>query len=326
MNIDELRALVDRMEARKKRAATRLEQEELARAWFAMLGVTLDMPTLTIGEMAVLRRVEEPPGEVELACALVDRRLFSAVGRYSSGIGVEMGVMRLRPDDPQSAMTLGWWLVSAIRIRTLGDFLVPAVSDHPWGTIAALPELSCNIQLLEDVPRSRRLTSAPALTAAHLAWVEQYLVSFAKLLQEARFRLAVDCLTTHQHEASMRMTAASLWTGIEALFAVMSELRFRLASLAAAYLEPRGDSRVQRYRQLKRLYDVRSKVVHGAALEPDAVATHVVVVRQLLGSLLTRMIELGRVPADDEWDDILHGESPADTTQQSTSAPSGARG
>jgi hypothetical protein len=213
-------------------------------------------------------------------------------------------------------MTLGWWLVAAIRIRTLGDFLVPAVSDHPWGTIAGLAETSCNIQLLEDVPRSRRLAAVPTLTAADLEWVAKNLLSLAELLQLERFRLAVDCLTTHQHEASLRMTAASLWTGIEALFGVASELRFRLAPLAAAYLDPRGEPRVQRYREIKRLYDIRSRLVHGGAIESDAVTSHVVAVRQLLGAILTRMIELGRAPTGDEWDEVLHGEPTVSTTHQ----------
>ncbi|MFN3243689.1 MAG: hypothetical protein ACE37K_19440 [Planctomycetota bacterium] len=299
------------MEARKQRAAARVNPSESSRMWFAMLGVELEAPELQIGEIATLRRVEEPPGEIELASALQDRSLMSAVGRYSSSIRAELGVERLRPEHPQSALTLGWWLISALRIKTLGDFLVPAVADHPWGTIAGLPETSCHVQLLEDVPRSRRLESVPAIAKSDLDWVEEHLASLAELLEVTRFRLAVECLTTHQHEGSLRMTAASLWSGIEALFGVTSELRFRLASLAAAFLAPRGDARVQRYRETKRLYDVRSKVVHGAAIESDAVTQHVLLARQLLAELLSRMIEAGRVPAGDDWDAILHGEPPA---------------
>jgi hypothetical protein len=103
MNFEHLRDMVERMKARKRRAASRFVHTETARAWFALLGVDLSATELAIGELAVLRRVEEPPGEIELASALVDKGLMSAVGRYASAIRVEMGVERLRSDNPQSA-------------------------------------------------------------------------------------------------------------------------------------------------------------------------------------------------------------------------------
>ncbi|HET6203334.1 MAG TPA: hypothetical protein VFI25_11090 [Planctomycetota bacterium] len=145
------------------------------------------------------------------------------------------------------------------------------------------------------------------ISGADLDWVNENLPAFGNLLKVPRFRLAVECFTTHAHEASLRMTTASLWTGVEALFGINAEVRFRSAALVGAFLETRGRERVARYRAVKALYDLRSKAVHGGTLEDQALEQHIRDVRGVLSSLLRKIIESKHLPTDDEWDDVLLG-------------------
>jgi hypothetical protein len=66
--------------------------------------------------------------------------------------------------------------------------------------------------------------------------------------------------------------ALMLWTGLEELFSPSkSELRYRISSLIAAYLEPPGRGRLGRQKDIAKLYDLRSIAAHGRAensLEP----------------------------------------------------------
>jgi hypothetical protein len=103
------------------------------------------------------------------------------------------------------------------------------------------------------------------------------------------------------------MSTASLWAGIESIFGIDKELRFRLAALTASFLEPRGDQRITRYKAVKKLYDFRSRVVHGAAARDTELVEHIREVRLLLSSLLCRMIESRHAPFGDEWDSVLLG-------------------
>ena len=306
--LDELKRLVDHFEARRLRAVERLVAADRKGRWyFALLGLDLGVPEYHIGDVAALRPVAEPPGEVELATALTDKALLSAVGRYAHSVRHELGVDRSFGSKDQGAFNLAWWFLSALRIRTLADFLVPAVSDHSWATIAAISDGACHVQLLEDVPRARRFSVPVRISESDLDWASQSLIALAELLEVPRFRLAVDCLTTHQHEASLRMTTASLWAGVEALFGINSELRFRLSALVAAFLEPRGAQRITRYRVVKSLYDFRSRAVHGGTLDDAMLSQHIRDVRVMLSALVCKMVEIKRVPSEDEWDATLLG-------------------
>lgn len=126
--LEELKRLVDHFETRRLRAVERLATDQKGRWYFALLGLELEVPEYHIREIATLRPVTEPPGEVELASALHDKSLLSAVGRYSHSVRHELGIERSFGSKDQAAFNLAWWFLSALRIRTLADFLVPARS------------------------------------------------------------------------------------------------------------------------------------------------------------------------------------------------------
>ncbi|WP_223259928.1 HEPN domain-containing protein, partial [Ralstonia pseudosolanacearum] len=104
---------------------------------------------------------------------------------------------------------------------------------------------------------------------------------------------------------NLRMSAAALWAGFEALFGINAELRFRLAALAAAYLEERGPNRLALYRRVKTLYDYRSKAVHGAATSDKQLASHILEVRGLLSRLMCRATQAGVLPSTDDFEELL---------------------
>lgn len=301
----ELKRLAEHFEQRRGRAKERLVFSRSKTYCFAILGLKADFNEYRFDDFVALQPVTEPPGEVELARALRDKHLMSAIGRYSHAICFELAVDASYGIDEQASFNLSWWLLSALRVKSLADFLVPAVADYPWSTIAGLPEDSCQIQLLEDVPQARQFGTQVTITQSDAEWVSMNLVKWAELLEKTNFRLAVECATTHQHHASLRMSTVSLWAGIEALFAITAELRFRLATLAASYLEERGPSRLERYRAVKKLYDFRSKAVHGMPTSDAALESHCLDVRRLLSELLCKIAESGNLPDSDEFDGFV---------------------
>jgi hypothetical protein len=250
---------LDHFKERNKRARERLEVLGRNEWNFAIVGLRPDTPTVSLEGLACLRPVVEPPGEVELARALKEQTSFGAIGRYSYSIGHELAVSRhFAGEDVQPIWNFAWWLLSGIRIRTGVEFLVPAAADCSWSVVAAIDDNTCEAKLLEDVPQATRLYEQPVeVTEEDLRWAFRNALTLGDLLEVPRFRLAVEALTTHQHLLSPRMMAASIWSGIEALIGVDSELRFRLALSVASMLEPRGDTRYQLYCRIKKMYDVR---------------------------------------------------------------------
>jgi hypothetical protein len=103
------------------------------------------------------------------------------------------------------------------------------------------------------------------------------------------------------------MAGAMLWAGIEALFSISSELRFRLAAYVATTLEEGGRDRVECYRRVKRLYDFRSRLIHGAAVQEKAIIDHLVEVRLLLSRLICQIAETGKIREEPEIEELLFG-------------------
>lgn len=65
--------------------------------------------------------------------------------------------------------------------------------------------------------------------------------------------------------------------------------------------------RIECYRRVKRLYDFRSRLVHGAAVQEIAIVEHVVEVRVLLSRLICRITETGRIHGEADIEELLFG-------------------
>jgi len=157
--------------------------------------------------------------------------------------------------------------------------------------------------LLEDAPLAHKLEGAGEVGQEDLEWVSCNLLSFITLLDTPSFRIAVDALCTHHHHENLRVMVAMLWAGIEALFGINAELTFRLSAYIAVALEPPGKSRHERFKEAKRLYGVRSKVVHGAALSEEELREHVIATRTLLSRLLRAFTEQRKIPQAADLDE-----------------------
>ena len=264
--LSQLERLVGHFKARKQRANERLSSVKGGSWYFAIIGLKGELDEFAITPFAKIQRVIEPPGEVELASALKNSELFSSIGRYSKLIKFELSIDRESLGSDKAAMNIAWWTISALRIKTLAEILIPAMSDHSWSTIAAVTDKKCYAQMLEDVPNVKIISNTIVFTQPDADWIANNLLGFGKLGEQPKFRLAVDSLTTHHFSNSERMMAATLWSGIEALFEIQSELGFRLAIIIASILEPRGKSRIEAYKMIKKLYGIRSKAVHGSPL------------------------------------------------------------
>lgn len=296
LKLDELHRAAEQLKALEDRARVRLSQVSGRKLYVAIVGLQTAFDAFEFhGPAIVLRRVEETPGEVALARVLKRPGLFGVVGRYSRGIAHELVVDREAVGD-QSALDFAWWTLSALRARSLAEFLVPACADYPWAAMAGLKSAECDVQLLEDVPKAKRLAPPVTVTTDHAEWVRDNLERFIALLEDPAYRLATDALTTHQHEASERTMTAILWAGIEGIFKAKVETTFRVASYVATYIEPAGDGRLVLFNRVKRLYNVRSQAVHGEPIGASKLREHVIDVRSLLADVVCKAAEQGAVP------------------------------
>jgi hypothetical protein len=99
--------------------------------------------------------------------------------------------------------------------------------------------------------------------------------------------------------------AATIWSGIEALFNIDRELTFRLALYIAVITETVGEKRYEKFERVKKLYDIRSKIVHGSELADEKIASHIREASRILGHLLVIFAENGEVVERKEIEKFL---------------------
>lgn len=206
--MDVLEHFRERKDFASKRLAKLGDTRELC---FAVSGLIIECSHYDFPKIAVLRRVESPPGEIELAKALTHKSQLSAVARHMPSVTHELAIVCQGKVFDQPNMNLGWWILSALRTRSQVNILVPAVANVSWDVIPAIDADACTVQLLEDVPSARIMDVQAVLTVQALDWVSAQLKNWINLLEQPAFRLAVDAMTTHHHHANLRMSAAALW-------------------------------------------------------------------------------------------------------------------
>lgn len=292
---------------RRARALARLADASGECWYFALVGLDSNLEQFEFDPAVRLARVTDPPTEAELAAALREPRLFAALGRFTRAVRYEVIVERKLGATPEMAMTLAAPIVAALRIRTGGDLLLAAFSDCSWSAIAGIVDGRCTAGLLEDVPHVRRLAQPAMVKLADLEWVWPRLPDLADLLESPRFRLALDALADHRQDPNPRLAAVRLWTGIEALMACAVEERWRLASVVAALLEPRGPARRDVFESVVQLDAMRARVILSELLSAQEIEDHVGGVRTLLARVLGAVVEAGRLPTAAELDQALFG-------------------
>ncbi|MES2902129.1 MAG: hypothetical protein V4723_20545 [Pseudomonadota bacterium] len=212
------------------------------------------------------------------------------------------------------------WIESQLRVVGTGE---ADVATRAWNALWDVLLLSaiygipvnCGLQStaeLSHFSESSRLSvidyrifAPPRLEAMELSetecvWLEANFEKAQLLLNQHGLQNAVHCLATYHWHSLPRAQLALLWAGIEGLFSVDSEIVFRVSLYTAKFLAPQDKlAQQQIFAEVKQLYGVRSRAVHGGRLKgdpSDSVAKSVA----LLKRLIVACIECDGLPAIDE--------------------------
>ncbi|MCL2644948.1 MAG: HEPN domain-containing protein [Betaproteobacteria bacterium] len=114
----------------------------------------------------------------------------------------------------------------------------------------------------------------PLLKKEDISWIEKHYKAASFLLSKAlppnigdeSYYNAVHCLSSYHWHPASDVGLAILWSGIEGLFKAKSEIAFKLSLYIARFLAPESKEEQRLlFEQVKKLYNLRSEAVHGAA-------------------------------------------------------------
>lgn len=131
-------------------------------------------------------------------------------------------------------------------------------------------------------------------------WINQYFYTAVRLLENQKFQNAVHCLATYRWHSVPRVRLALLWSGIEGLFDVDTEIVFRLSLYIAKFLEPNNTEEMKTvFSEVKKLYKYRSSAVHGSKMK-GGVKEIITNSAQLLRNILRQCIIVGDLPDENK--------------------------
>lgn len=277
------------------------ELDSVTHWYFAVGGLQTNTASLELGPAIRLQRLKTFPTRTELTSHLNSPLVAGLMQHYGEDvIQHELVINAEETDDPRFIPRTASMILAGLRIRTGAEILCPAVCDRSWADLRDASPNSCKAFRVEPAMYAHDFEEATAITEDDMTWVRDHLATLHELTDEERFNTALEALCTHLHAANYRMMAAQLWAGVEAIFRVQHEISYRLPLLAALLLEERGPGCRDLRGRIKKLYNERSKAVHGGKISEEKLRKHVAETRALLARLLCSIIMRGEMPSDTE--------------------------
>ena len=226
---------------------------------------------------------------------------------------VESKISVLDSGDPQAEAdntfeSLEWLL----RLFQPGDLSVRR-HDWMWTVGEEEPKLMLFFKFRPVKARAAALYDRPAYPLD-----DELLGSFAKFLESY---WEATCAVSDSLKTALRRFGSSyekrdledrlvdLVVAMEALFGDgQGSVAYKVALRGASWLHPRGECRVKAFREIKKLYDLRSRAIHGGKPKPlqkDQVDELEETVRRSMLKFLDKQIEEGHTPEGSEIDELI---------------------
>ncbi len=272
--------------------------DEVTTWHFAIAGLQTNSDVMELRPGVTIARLKMLPTETELTNHLSNSLVAGVMQYYTSEkmIQHELVIDASLAEDPTPIPVQAENILAGLRIRTEAEILCPAVCERSWADLRDAKRNSCLAELMERAMYSHPFTNPTSVTDNDLDWIRGNLETLAELRVDERFTTALDALSTYLHAARYRMMAAQLWAGVEAIFDAQGATSYSISLWGALMLEDRGTACRDRRERIHELYKSRNKAVHGGSISEENLRIHVAEVRGLLAQLLTRVIELRRMP------------------------------
>lgn len=228
--------------------------------------------------------------------------LFLGLGKTDTDISVislflphVRSQLRVEGLDPKDLAVKSWnalWDGLLLGALVGSEVMCNLNSDVPAEQLTPKSNITITNYQLRGFPRA----STPSLSDADINWIESHYESAWKLLGDDAYRNAIHCLASYKWHSIPRAQLAVLWSGIEGIFGVESEIVFRVSLYAAIFLEAESkDKQRELFARVKDLYKSRSRAVHGGKMKENAKES-VQESAELLCRLVKRCAELKSLP------------------------------
>jgi hypothetical protein len=300
--------------------------------WYVLLfGIGLPTQALTLAPGVSIIPLPGPLSIFDLAAAgAAGFHAWALIGQIAPSCTCEIESARDSDVTPgYDTLNRAWLASSLLVLRGFGQVMPVACSQYPWSRMAdlrkqgsewfikaliergmseafygkrgELPPFKGNILDFHTKILSIPSFKSDAPSTEDCEWCQSHFDRFNRLCADSsKFRFALEAAIDWRYAKDHRTAISRLWAGIESLFGVSSELVYRLSVYAATLLKPRGPERTAMFAQIKKLYGVRSKAVHGEEISEPQLVQGTSDSFELLRHLLLHSIDRGRVATEND--------------------------
>jgi hypothetical protein len=273
--------------------------------YYGLSGIALDFESVDLGHNVTLSRTYlHVMAHPMLAFSPAPDRghhpaPWQALKAKPSAVSVDLHAQLAVPkfgDDSMGHHDRAGWIVMLMRFSLDSTVTLTVEAEAPFDQVAAG---KATARMLEPIPD---LFEGTTIHQEEARWIKDNWYKSLSLSENVSFKFATTALY-HSHCFSEELGVVSVWGALERLLSSNSaELKYRVCTNIAAFLEPPGQERYLMFKELLKLYDDRSAAAHGSPMKGDAPymdSTHIA------SRVLLRIIELNRVPSKDDLESEL---------------------
>jgi hypothetical protein len=200
------------------------------------------------------------------------------------------------PDNPKAQYDWVGWIVLLLRFSLDSTVTLTVSAD---GSFEEVADGNIVARLSEPIPE---LFEGATVGEDEAKWVRDNWYSSLSLSDNPALTFAVRALY-NSHRATEELGVVSVWGALERLFSAnAAELKYRVCTNIAAFLESAGNERYLMFKHLIKLYDDRSAAAHGSPMKSK---TAYMDSFHIASRAILRMIELNRVPTKEDLESEL---------------------
>jgi hypothetical protein len=281
------------------------DSSEQTRIYYGLSGIQLDFDSFDLGRGVILSKTylhvmahpiiafaPAPPGEHHPAP-------WHPLKADPSDVSVDLLAQLSVPqhsDDPNGKYDWVGWIVLLLRFSLDVAVTLTISADSSFEDVSAGKAAA---RLLEPI---REPFEGATVHEDDAQWIKDNWYSSLSLSGDSALAFAVRSLY-NSHRATEELGVVSVWGALERLFSTnAAELKYRVCTNIAAFLEPPGRERYLMFKQLAKLYDDRSAAAHGSPMKSQ---TAYIDSFSIASRAILRVIELGRVPTKDDLEHEL---------------------
>ena len=287
--------------------------------WYVLgNGIEIESQEIEIRPNLRIKRINSEMSIFDLAAiGAKGFREWTLLERLSSFYSFEIESIDDGIDSGYDVLNRAWLLNTLLVLKMKLRANCVACSSYSWNEVAGFQKRSLGNDMtlapfkghLLDFHTS--IIQLPNLenfkiNQSDIEWIKKYYETTNSLASKnSNFKFAIETINSWRYSKDLKSSITIIWAAIESIIGVSSEIVFRLSLNISSILEIRGEARLRRFNQIKKLYGLRSKVVHGSELKNIQIIAAIEESFILLCDLVIYMIENNKIITNKDFENAI---------------------